>query len=74
MKTIADSDHPFSGLDKFSHGRPQFKAQFVGQNLSRADIVSVGLAVEREMDRDSPDFDFLIAVNENIAAGLAGQA
>jgi flagellar biosynthesis activator protein FlaF len=40
----------------------------------RADIVSVGLAVQREMDRDSPDFDFLIAVNENIAAGLAGQA
>jgi flagellar protein FlaF len=37
----------------------------------RADIVSVGLAVQREMDRDSPDFDFLIAVNENIAAGLA---
>jgi flagellar protein FlaF len=40
----------------------------------RASIVSVGLAVQREMDRDSPDFDFLIAVNENIAAGLAGQA
>ena len=39
----------------------------------RADIVSVGLAVQREMDRDSPDFDFLIAINENIAAGLAGQ-
>jgi len=37
----------------------------------RAAIVSVGLAVQREMDRDSPDFDFLIAVNENIAAGLA---
>ena len=40
----------------------------------RAGIVSVGLAVQREMDRDSPDFEFLIAVNENIAAGLAGQA
>ena len=39
----------------------------------RADIVSLGLAVQREMDRDSPDFDFLITVNENIAAGLAGQ-
>jgi flagellar biosynthesis regulator FlaF len=37
----------------------------------RAGIVSVGLAVQREMDRDSPDFDFLIAINENIAAGLA---
>ena len=40
----------------------------------RAGIVSVGLAVQRGMDRDSPDFDFLIAVNENIAAGLAGRA
>ncbi|HEY7581142.1 MAG TPA: flagellar biosynthesis regulator FlaF [Acetobacteraceae bacterium] len=40
----------------------------------RASIVSIGVAVQREMDRDSPDFDFLIAINENIAAGLAGQA
>ena len=40
----------------------------------RAGIVSLGIAVQREMDRDSPDFDFLIAVNENIAAGLAGRA
>ena len=40
------------------------------QNL-RASIVSVGLAVQREMDRDAPDFDFLIAINENIAAGLS---
>jgi flagellar biosynthesis activator protein FlaF len=39
----------------------------------RASIVSVGLAVQREMDRESPDFDFLISINENIAAGLAGQ-
>jgi len=37
----------------------------------RASIVSVGLAVQREMDNDSPDFDFLIEINENIAAGLA---
>jgi flagellar protein FlaF len=36
----------------------------------RASILSVGLAVQREMDRDRPDFDFLISVNENIAAGL----
>ncbi len=39
----------------------------------RAGIVSVGLAVQREMDRDAPDFDFLISVNENVAAGLAGR-
>jgi len=30
------------------------------------------LAVQREMDRETPDFDFLIAINENIAAGLSG--
>jgi flagellar biosynthesis regulator FlaF len=39
----------------------------------RASIISVGLSVQREMDHDSPDFDFLITINENIAAGLAGQ-
>jgi flagellar biosynthesis activator protein FlaF len=39
----------------------------------RASIVSVGMTVQREMDQESPDFDFLISINENIAAGLAGQ-
>ena len=38
----------------------------------RASIMSVGLAVQREMDRESPDISFLIAVNENVAAGLDG--
>lgn len=37
----------------------------------RASIVSVGRSVNREMDAASPDFDFLIAVNENIVAGLS---
>ena len=37
----------------------------------RASIISVGLAVQREMQKDDPDLDFLIAVNENIAAGLS---
>jgi flagellar biosynthesis regulator FlaF len=37
----------------------------------RASIASVGNAVQREMDRDSPNFEFLISVNENIAAGLS---
>jgi flagellar biosynthesis regulator FlaF len=37
----------------------------------RAAIVSVGLTVQREMRGAAPDFEFLIAVNENIAAGLA---
>ena len=36
----------------------------------RAAIISVGLAVQREMQHANPDFDFLIAVNENVAAGL----
>lgn len=35
----------------------------------RASIVSVALAVQREMQKDRPDFDFLI--NENIAVALA---
>jgi flagellar biosynthesis regulator FlaF len=39
----------------------------------RAAIVSVGMTVQREMDRDSPDFEFLIGINTNIAAGLSGQ-
>lgn len=38
----------------------------------RASIISVGITVQREMDRDQPDFGFLIAVNENFAAGLSG--
>ena len=38
----------------------------------RAAILSVGLAVQREMDKSDPDFGFLIDVNENISAGLSG--
>lgn len=38
----------------------------------RASIISVGMAVQREMDRDAPDFRFLIEINENFAAGLGG--
>jgi flagellar biosynthesis regulator FlaF len=36
----------------------------------RAQIISVGLAVQREMDNEEPNFGFLISINENIAAGL----
>ncbi len=39
----------------------------------RASIVSVGRALQREMREPSPDFAFLIAVNEDITAGLSGQ-
>ena len=38
----------------------------------RASIASIGLAVQREMELPDPDFAFLISVNENLAAGLAG--
>lgn len=38
----------------------------------RAAIISVGLTVQREMDTDLPNFSFLIAINENFAAGLSG--
>jgi len=37
----------------------------------RASIVSVGIAVQREMDRDTPNFDFLIEINQTIAEGLS---
>jgi flagellar protein FlaF len=39
----------------------------------RAGLLSVGMTVQREMDQEVPDFDFLISINENIAAGLAGK-
>ncbi len=37
----------------------------------RASIVSVGLTVQREMDREQPSFDFLIEINQTIAEGLS---
>jgi flagellar protein FlaF len=37
----------------------------------RAAIISVGMAVRREVQSDDPDFDFLLTVNENVAAGLS---
>jgi flagellar biosynthesis regulator FlaF len=40
----------------------------------RAQVVSLGLAVRRELGRKEPDFDFVIGINEHIAAGLSGQA
>jgi flagellar biosynthesis regulator FlaF len=40
----------------------------------RAAILSVSSTVQREMDGHAPDLGFLIAINENIASGLAEQA
>ena len=37
----------------------------------KAGLVSIAVAVQREMNSSSPDFDFLISVNENIASGLS---
>jgi flagellar protein FlaF len=37
----------------------------------RASLLSIGLAVQREMDRDTPNFAFLIEINQNIAEGLS---
>jgi flagellar biosynthesis regulator FlaF len=39
----------------------------------RAAIVSVGLAVQRESRKDAPNIEFLLSVNENIAAGLTSR-
>lgn len=39
----------------------------------RASIVSISIAIQREMRQPAPDLAFLISVNENIAAGLSGQ-
>ena len=38
----------------------------------RASVISVGRALQREMRQPAPDFAFLIAVNEDITAGLSG--
>jgi flagellar protein FlaF len=37
----------------------------------RAQIISVGMAVQREIQSPEPDIEFLLSVNENMAAGLS---
>jgi flagellar biosynthesis regulator FlaF len=39
---------------------------------TRTGIISIGRSVQREMDEDEPNFDFLIAINRHIAEGLSG--
>jgi flagellar biosynthesis regulator FlaF len=39
---------------------------------TRAGILSIGLTVQRAMDADEPNFDFLITINKHIAEGLSG--
>jgi flagellar biosynthesis activator protein FlaF len=38
----------------------------------RAAIVSVAMAVQREMRASEPDFEFLLTINQNMADGLSG--
>ncbi len=38
----------------------------------RANLISIGQAVRREMQGNTPDLGFLLQVNENVAAGLMG--
>jgi flagellar biosynthesis regulator FlaF len=40
----------------------------------RAALVSIGRSVLRELDGAAPELDFLIEMNEQVAAGLAGRA
>jgi flagellar biosynthesis regulator FlaF len=39
---------------------------------TRSGILSVGRCVQREMDSNEPNFDFLITINKNMAEGLSG--
>lgn len=39
----------------------------------RAALISLGRAVQREMDGADPDLAFLVEVNDQVAAGLAGR-
>jgi flagellar biosynthesis regulator FlaF len=40
---------------------------------TKAGLASVARTVQTEVRRENPDFDFLIAINENIANGLSSQ-
>ena len=38
----------------------------------RGSIISLGLAVQRELNKTEPDLPFVIGINEQITAGLIG--
>jgi len=40
---------------------------------TKAGIVSIALSVHRELDQETPDFDFLVGINENMTAALSGR-
>jgi flagellar biosynthesis regulator FlaF len=39
----------------------------------RAALISLGRAVQREMDQGAPDLAFLIEINDQVAGGLVGR-
>jgi flagellar protein FlaF len=39
----------------------------------RAALISLGRAVQREMDQGTPDLAFLIEINDQVAGGLVGR-
>lgn len=67
VRALADNDRLWIAVV----GLAQDPANALPPEL-RAALVSVGFAVQREMQRDTPDLDFLIAIDENVAAGLSG--
>lgn len=69
VRALADNRRLWTAIDNLMRD----PANQLPQPL-RASIISVGLAVRREMEQTFPDFEFLIGVNESIAAGLSGDA
>ena len=39
----------------------------------RAQIASLGMVVQRELDAPEPDINFVIGMNDHMAAGLSGE-
>ncbi len=69
VRAIADNNRLWSTLlDLLSDPDNALPAEL------RASIISVGRTVQREMQGNAPNFSFLIAINENMAAGLCGRS
>ncbi len=68
MRAIADNRRLWLAVESaLSHPANALPDQL------RANLISLGRAVRREMDAISPDLDFLIDVNEQVAAGLGAR-
>ena len=67
MRAVADNRRLWLAMESaLVHPSNQLPAPM------RAGLISLGRAVQREMDGPAPDIVFLIEVNEQVAAGLAG--